>query len=595
MRQLGSELPPKEQKCRVYSHHMALLWNKKHAMMTGLATFIPLAFLRVSSQLIYVQFTYILITLILYETHMRRAKQILFTLVVIIVLTTVAIWSLTKIVTPDALKTIINKQLSLLTTQKYHGVGAISWQLFPHPGIKITHIHVGEENDISDSICIDHLILNLQITALLRGRLVFNELKIDGLKIHMNPEGEMNSKQSKAFWGLLISTHHVPDIISAQFAINSVLLTHGQVVILQPQAKITLSGLQIRAKRLNLNKDFFPLQLKGTLAASIADNQFKATLNYKGRVQLTPSIRATPLNALPQATMDGQLLVQNLRYNRFKIAKINTNVKIRQGKVTMNPFNMSLYSGESVGDVTYQVVSKKIAINQTATNLDAQQLFNDLFSNHLVKGNVDFSIHATTNLLHDNVRNNLLGSGSLTIKDGSLSFIDLNQLMNESINKIHSLVDQEQDISKLALSHPLFNSMTYPGGGTQFQLLSIQYHVLDAKLTNDSLLLQTNNLQLKGSGQVNLQDATENFNLSAKLSSNDSAVVKMQQLLGGSFPLKVYGPLAKPHISADKKALNPIIFNYLLKNTLAKPVVQIKNNLKGLLSYTVSLFQEKLR
>ncbi len=490
---------------------------------------------------------------------MNLAKKILLTLVVIIIFTSLAIWALTKTILPSDVKILINNQLYALTTQKSHIDGNIGWQLFPRPGIKITQIHVGEENNKANySIYIENLLFNLQISPLLRGHLVFDELKIDGLKININPEDQTNSNQNKELGTTTARQNKVSDNISVQFPLDRFLLTRGQITIMQPHNNITLTGLQIGANQLNLKNKFFPLQLKATLVSSLAENNINATINYKGRVRLTPFTLSQPLTTLQHATVDGQLLVQNLRFNQFKIARMNANMKTKQGEMVLNPLNFTLYVGKSVGDLHYHFASKKLSINQTATGLDAKQLFNDLFANNLVKGNLDFSIHATTNLEHNNWQNNLQGNGNLTIKDGVLYFIDLNKLMDETRNKIHSLLNQEKHEIKLALQQPLFNSTVHPQGNTQFQLLNIQYRILDTKLINDSVLLQTNKLQLKGRGQVNLSDATQDLGLSA------STVDKIQQLLGGSFSLKVGGKLTKPQMSLNEQELTPIISSYPL-------------------------------
>ena len=518
---------------------------------------------------------------------MNFVKKILLTFIVIIMLTTLAIWSLTKNITPSAVKDLINKQLSVLTLESSHIDGDITWQLFPRPGMKITQIHVGENNKNANySLSIDNLLFNLQIASLLRGQLIFNEIQVDGLKITINPYAPStnNAKQNNNTETMATHTKNEQAKMLATFAIDSILLTRGHVTIMQLPNKLTLSDLQIGITQLNLKNKFFPLQLKTILSASIAENKIKATLYYKGRMCVGPSILTAPLTALQHAIMNGQLLIQNLQVNAFNIDKIHANVKIKKEEITLNPFNLSLYDGESVGDLNYQFSSKKLSINQTATSLDANQLVTDLFANNLIKGDLDVAVHMSTQLQDSSWQHNLHGNGSLTIKNGILYFIDLNKLLDEAINKIHTLLNQGPGTIKYADNQRLVNSTTYQQNNTKFQLLTIQYHLLDNKLIYNSLLLQTDKVQLKGSGQVNLNDATQDLNLSAKLVSNDNAINTIQQLLGGSFPLKVSGKFTQPQISANTQELDPIISNYLLRNTLKKPIKQINNQLKYLLN-----------
>ena len=53
-----------------------------------------------------------------------------------------------------------------------------------------------------------------------------------------------------------------------------------------------------------------------------------------------------------------------------------------------------------------------------------------------------------------------------------------------------------------------FNNPEFFKGGTNFKLLSFHYHLKDAKLESNSLVLQTDKLQLKGEGNLNLKDNT---------------------------------------------------------------------------------------
>jgi AsmA protein len=521
---------------------------------------------------------------------MNLLKKIRLPVILILVFTALIIGVLTKSVAPSAIKDLISKQLNTLTTQNSHIDGEITWHLFPRPGIKVTQIHVGEKTNYS--IYIENLLLNAQLAPLLQGHLVFNELEIDGLKININPEAQTNLTSNKTSGTSSFDQSNAPAQISTQCPLNRFLLTRGQVTIIQPNHKIVLTNVQIGAKQLNLKNKFFPLQFKATLASSIAENKLKASINYKGRIRLTSTTLNHPLMVLKHAIIDGQLLAQNVRFNQLKIDKINANVKSKQDAVLFNPLNLTLYSGESVGDLNYQFSSQKLSFNQTATSLAANQLFNDLVANSPIKGYLDFSIHASTNLQDTHWQKNLRGNGNLTIKDGILYVVDLNTLIDQTTKKIHSLFYQDKKDIKQAIAQPLFNATTYPKGTTKFQLVSIQYHILDNKLTNDSLFLQTDKLQLKGDGQINLTDMTQKFTLLAKLISNDNLVNKIQQLLGGSFPLNVEGTLTNPQISPNSQELNPIISTYLLKNTLEMPIQQITSQLKDLLTAPDDLFQE---
>ena len=524
---------------------------------------------------------------------MKLFKNTLIALVTLVLLTGIAIFLLTKNITPSAIKNIINKELTSITTQNTHIDGEIVWQLFPRPGIKVTQIHVGEEDNKSKyNLYIDNILFNVQITPLLRGHLVFNELKVDGLKITIHPEAQTSVTTSMATVSQETNAHRQSEPMSAQFAINSFLLTRGQLIIIQPHGKISLTNLQIGAKELNLKNEFFPLQIRTSVAASIADNNIKTTLNYKGRIRLAPSTLAKPLMALQHVAIDGQLSAQNSHINQFKIAKISSNAISKSGAIVLNPLNFSLYAGQSVGDLKYHIATNKLSINQTATSLDAAQLFNDLSAKNVVKGNLDVSVHATTNLADNHWQNNLQGNGSLTMKDGTLNFIDLNKLIDEMINKIHELPSQvKKDINQVP-ELVLFAANATQEGSTKFQLLSTQYRLMNGKLINDSILLQTDKLQLKGNSQLDMVTNTLDGTLFAKIITKDNTIDSIQQLLGGSFPLKLSGTFARPMILPNVNEINPIIAKYILQKSFEKPIKQLKQQIESMIATPENLLQQ---
>ena len=513
---------------------------------------------------------------------MKAIKQVSLIFILFIIITFAILWALTKTVTPNMVKDMMSERLNLLTHEQSHIEGNVSWYLFPRPGIKVTNVHVGDKNPLSPySLQIDKLLFHLQITPLLRGHLVFNELNIDGFKINVIPSS-LHSKDIKL--APVIEKNRTKNELLDHFALEHLLLTHGEMTLIDPQRKIILSKLQIGANQVNMNQHAFPIQLKTTLTLITAQNKMKTSVNYKGKIQLSNLSLNEPLFVLQKAIMEGQLQLQNVRFNQFKMTRIIANLQKNRDELTLNPMNILLYSGESVGNLSYQFDSKKLFINQTASHLIAAQLSKDLFDKPLVKGSLDFTLHATTQFSEGEWLNHLSGNGYLTMRDGILYDIDLNKLMNETQLAIHSLLTQEKKIIQLALQKPLFDKTLYQNGNTPFELLNIQYHLDEAKIISDSLLFQTDHLQIKGHGSIHLNTLTQDLKLFAKMRQNSSFDI-IQKLFGGTFPITVTGTLDNPIVSPNNKELEPIILGYVLKNTVEKPVKEVKQELQNIFSY----------
>jgi len=503
-------------------------------------------------------------------------------LILLISFTFIAIWILTKTLKPTTVSYLVSKQLSTLTSQKIHIEGDVSWQLFPQPGIKISHIYIGnKENITSNSGFIDSLRLNLNAKTLLQGQLVFNELSIDGVTMNLYSNTPAPQKT------LDETPNKHPRSNPLKLAIDDLLLTNGKITFHQGLNLITLNGLQMGAHQLNLKNEYFPLQIKAKLNASIADYKIKTSLKYNGQAKI-----ATSSNNKTVA-LDGQLLLQNTLLNALNIAKITTNVTTQNNDVFFNPLHLSLYQGESIGDLRYNVLSKKLEINQTATNLDAYQLLKDLLGKDLLTGKLDASVHTITLLQNPNGISGTDGTGNISIKDGVLYFVDINQRIDEATQKIHALLAQT-NLNVIQLLQPLFfTPSTSEKENTPFKLFSLQYHVTHGQFINDALLLDTDKLQLKGNGQTELNNGALQGRFLATLITNDKALNNIQQLLGGSFPLKLRGTLQHPQLVPDTEVINPIVSKYLLQNTLEQPVTQMKQGIKTLLTVPAYLLPEE--
>lgn len=517
---------------------------------------------------------------------MNWFKKILSALFFVFILTTLAIWMLIKSISPNAIKEMINKQLITITTPKSHIDGQVVWHLFPHPGIKITQIIIVD--DVTQAtLLIDNLLLNLKFNSLLRGQLVFKEIQIDGLSINIKnpgiPTNLMSVKNAALNSPLQNST-------PVQFDIDRFSLTHGQISITQSQQKITLKKLQIDAKQLNLKNSYFPLNVKTTFSISTAGNKIQGRMDYDGSIRIPQSIFTNHFITPPNTGIKGLLGIENFIFNQVKISKISAHISTKKSALVLNPLKFSLYSGKSVGDLSYQFSTKKTFINQKATGLNANSLFKNLFGKTLVNGRLDMAIHGSTNLQDSNWINSLMGDGYLTIKEGILYFVDLQSLADNASKKIHLLPNQDKTDLELALSKPLINSKINLPGTTPFQLFNMKFRLKDNNLIGDSLLLQTITMELKGNARLDLNNDDLQGTLSAKLLTADNIVGNIQQLLGGSFPLKLSGKINQPEILPNDHEINPIMTRYILKSAIKHPVKQIKNQIYNLIISPKFLF-----
>ncbi|RUQ99784.1 AsmA family protein [Legionella septentrionalis] len=501
---------------------------------------------------------------------MKLIKKTLISLFFLTTITACALWALTYTITPEEFKDLLNQKLAEFTEQPSHIEGNISWQLFPRPGLKISTVKIGgKQIENNYSLAIDNMLFNLQITPLLRGKLVFNELLMDGVTLNINPETRHTRVLNRA------ATSKAPNkTLPASFSIENFLLTRGQVVVSHPQNNLAVTDLQIGANQLNFQNKQFPVQLKGNLLLlSNTKESLKANINFKGRTQLTPAFFIEPLNTIQNTATHGQILIQDAQYKRLKIAKINANAILKTGTLRLNPLNLTLYNGESVGDLSFHIASKKFAVNQTATGIKSTPLSKALWGEQLIKGTMDFSIHATGTLPVQNILDHVQASGHIMIRDGALCFVDIHQMVKDIPNTIHSMLTAPKSNETL--------QKTYEGR-TKFKLLSMHYDVKNNPLFNDSFLLQTEEMQINGKGRMNLKDRSIDNELSAKLIQPEPMMDKIQQILNGNLPLKLTGPIMQPLIVPNMQKISPLLTQFFLKQSIDKPLKQLKAEIMSL-------------
>lgn len=512
---------------------------------------------------------------------MKWLGKIAFILASFLIITSLVLWLLAKNINSTTIKEYVTAQITKITCKKSSIDGTISWQLLPRPGLKFTQLHIGDQHSGEDySLAVDTLILNLKTTPLLRGKFLFSEVNIDGLKMHINQNsGEKTVPTVKT----IIADRQKLNDKSVQFSIQSLILNHGEIYLNKNQKSIIFKNIQAGIENFNLDKQPFPLQVKARISGGKLDPVLKGDINFKGRLSLSSNWLHDFPGAFSKSALEGQLVIQNLLFKQFAVKKVSTIIRTSQENLLFNPLTLSLYNGESVGDMTYNLVDKKLSFNQTATDLDSVQLTTAIAGRPIVSGDLDYSIHGSMPLQSFS-KELLSGKGSISIDNGEIYTIDLDKLIIALKDKIYNLIHGQENALKKSIGLAELNINNSLPGKTPFKLLSIQYLLNNGVITSDSLLLQTDNLQVKGTGELTLATHAINGDLQATvISDGDMSMSTAQKLLGGHFPLKITGTLEQLVVLPDINIVNRLLSYILIQDNLKKPIKNVKSKLKELL------------
>ena len=471
-------------------------------------------------------------------------------------------------------KSFITEYISAITHKNTQLKGSVVWQLLPRPRLKLENLQIGDNNlDEAYFIAADKVSLNLELLPLIKGQFIFKEITIDNLKLHINTEVPNKAEsQPDKIYTKNEKLHDKP-----HFAIQNLALHHGQIIIENKDWHVQFNNVQAVIEQFAMYSLSFPLQYKSKIHVIAKNGGNKTTVlnsssNFKGRLYLTHPFFAEIAHHFNDCSLTGQLSLHNTTIERFTIKHINTMLKANKDRVSFTPLILSLYEGEAVGRLSYRSKKHLFSLTQTATNLNAANLTKDLLGKKLITGALDYSLHACFPgrfPLLQTLNSNMSSKGQVTIKDGELTFINLKQIMTDLKEKLgerpHKVLE--------SVSLNLTKGNTIPSTGhTPFKLATIQYHLQgnEFKLSSDSLVLQTETLQLTGVGTYNLLTGDIKLKLSALLDGFDLAPFRgMQQVLSNPLLIVVSGTLLRPIITIDIPKIKP-----LLKTLLNKPQVK---------------------
>jgi uncharacterized protein involved in outer membrane biogenesis len=482
------------------------------------------------------------------------------------------VWLLSRAVNPYLLRDYVTVQLSTLTSQPSQINGSIHWQLLPHPAIKISNIHIGDDNKKTDySMRLDNMLFNLKIAPLFRGKIVFNEIAVDGFQLRINPSSSPEISKSS-------NSNTQNNTVNDQFEIERLLLSRGKVTLIQNDDQYQFTDLQIGAENLNQQTNSIPFQLKSNM--EYLNNKkalAKAHIQFKGRTTLSKSLFKEHANDLKSSLITGQLLIKNANLGKFKLTRLNANTSLKQGILQLNPLSITLYQGQSIGDLRYDLAEKALQINQTASAINSNLLTRDLFNKALLKGKLDLSLHAHADLTKGSWQDISRGQGNISIRDGSLESIDLNQVVKLTSSKINNLLLSSPPELKVILENPADAEPPSFKGKTPFKLLSIPFQLEQTNWHSDAMLLQTETLQIKGDAHLNLTNDQVDGHLQAVVIGNDDKLNEVQTMLGGNFPFLIKNNLIKPIVLPDLNKINSLLTKAWLNKTLTKPIKTISS------------------
>lgn len=515
---------------------------------------------------------------------MKIFRAAFFVLLSLVTIGIASLWTVSHFMQSDTLKLIAKKQLSSVIQQETTLDGDINWRIFPRPGLHLTKVRIGDPDNKEAlySVNINNLLFHIKLIPLLRGKLIFDKLILDGFTLKVNANRLNNTSLPKSSEKkLTASSQSTAPNIAARVALNSLLLTNGKIILVQNDKQLLLKNVRLEAMLHQDENITIPLQLKATIKTSPQSFPFSGSISYKGTVKVPKMLAHFSLKNL---ILDGQALLQHVHIGLYDVTQINTHLHFQDSQLELNPLTLSLYNGESVGQLKYQFDTQALTFNQTGTALQAEPFFQQLLNVQPARlmGLLDFSAHGDAKLNTPGWHTKMSIAGNFTLHHGTLSYINLPAVAEEAKKTIYTLASDNLDKIKETLSQLSPFSLARYTGKTDFQLLTIQYQTNGNGTLNYNLLLETEALNLKGDGTLDMASQAINANLMAYLNTKDKTTQAMQQLIGPGFPFIVKGTLSEPVIHVDRRIIERMLSNNVLSKKITKPLKKLKKHIKPL-------------
>lgn len=250
------------------------------------------------------------------------------------------------------------------------------------------------------------------------------------------------------------------------------------------------------------------------------------------------------LSALRQFDLDLKLAVKTLKVAGLHTENLQLALTNKAGLVQIQNASADLYQGKVLAKATLDARKTPVSysFNKQLSGLALRPLLTDGADIDLLSGTAKLIIEGKGHsLLPEQIKKNLLATGSFEVTDGSLYGVNIAQMIRNAKATLKNEA-QTGDNSEQK---------------TDFSSLTGSFNLTDGLLTNPDLKMAAPLLRLAGKGSANFLSEELDYQLSTALvnTSKGQGGKEKDDLAGVEIPLKISGTMQKPKYSLDTKAL----------------------------------------
>ena len=259
----------------------------------------------------------------------------------------------------------------------------------------------------------------------------------------------------------------------------------------------------------------------------------------------------------------GSIRIGDLVASNVKVQKVRVDVKLRDGRLDVNPLSANLYQGTVKGSATVNANTNQIAVKQNLAGVQVGPLLKDAAGVDMLegRGNIALDVTTTGNLVSA-MKRTLNGKASLALKDGALKGINLAQSLR-SVKSMFGAGKKEAEQGANA------------GEKTDFSELTASFDIKNGIAHNGDLSMKSPFLRLAGEGDINIPESSLNYLAKASVvaSSGGQGGKDIADLAGLTLPVRATGPFTALKYKIE--------FASALSDSAKQKLEQQKESIKG--------------
>ncbi len=232
----------------------------------------------------------------------------------------------------------------------------------------------------------------------------------------------------------------------------------------------------------------------------------------------------------------GKIQMGTLTYNKIPLKNLLIQSTANNNVINLNPISASVYDGAINAKANLNLKSSipALTVDATLANLNLGKAFASGGEESRVAGLLNLQTHLNSVGKSPEVwLSNLQGNGSINVKDGVIRGVDLNFWLLQGVSVLKKLT-------------PNLKGNT---NQTPFNGMNASFTIYQGILSNQDLLISTQQLSAKGSGTINIPQQTIKYRMFVQ--SNDTSLLANNMQI----PIIITGSIVDPKVQLDMAVL----------------------------------------